>query len=210
MHPNPAFRQADAARNIAFARDRGFGVLAVNEPAGPLLAHVPFLLAEDGATAELHLVRSNPIVGALDAPQAAVIAVPGPDGYVSPDWYGIADQVPTWNYVAVHLRGSLQRLPQDALRPMLDQLSAHFEARLAPKPPWVTSKMTPGVMDRMMRMIVPFSMQVTGIDGTWKLNQNKDDAVRLRAAEAVARHGSGTELAALADLMRAPPDDERR
>ena len=79
MHPNPAFRQSPASRNLAFAHDRGFGVLAVNAPAGPLLSHVPFLLAEDGGAAELHLVRSNPIARALGGPQPAVLAVSGPD-----------------------------------------------------------------------------------------------------------------------------------
>ena len=31
----------------------------------------------------------------------------GPDHYISPDWYRAADQVPTWNDVAVHLRPCL-------------------------------------------------------------------------------------------------------
>ncbi|MDJ0627641.1 MAG: FMN-binding negative transcriptional regulator [Rhodobacter sp.] len=205
MHPNPAFRKTGADRNIAFARDRGFGALAVNGDGGPLISHIPFLLERNGKGAELHLLRSNPIVTALAVPQPAVIAVQGPDGYISPDWYGVDDQVPTWNYVAVHLHGALERLPQDALHPMLDRLSAHFETRLAPKIPWISGKMSSGVMDRMMRMIVPCRLQVTRIDGTWKLNQNKDDAVRLRAADAVARDGSGSELEMLARLMRDPP-----
>ena len=82
MHPNPIFRQADAARNLAFARARAFGILSVNGAEGPLLAHVPFLLNADGTAADLHLVRSNPVARALATPQPAVIAVSGPDGYV--------------------------------------------------------------------------------------------------------------------------------
>lgn len=74
----------------------------------PFLSHVPFLLSGDGSEARLHLVRSTPITRALlTAPRAARIAVSGPDGYISPDWYGLADQVPTWNYVAVHLTARL-------------------------------------------------------------------------------------------------------
>ena len=75
MHPNPAFRQTPEDRNLAFARERGFGVLAL---AGdePLLSHVPFLLAVDGSHADLHLVRSNPIARAGGG--NAVIAVTGP------------------------------------------------------------------------------------------------------------------------------------
>ena len=88
MHPNPIFHDQTAQRNIAFARDRAFGILAVNGDAGPVMAHVPFLIDEDGAHLHLHLVRSNPIARALKTPTPARIAASGPDGYVSPD--GIA------------------------------------------------------------------------------------------------------------------------
>ena len=183
MHPNPAFRAEDRARNIAFARNRAFGVLALSTQDAPLISHVPFLLSADGTRAEMHLVRSNPIVRSLKQPRLASIIVSGPDGYISPDWYGVEDQVPTWNYVAVHLTGTLELRPPEELRDLLDRQSAFYEERLLPKPPWRTDKMSPEALERMMRMIVPCRMQVGDIQGTWKLNQNKPDAVRLAAAE---------------------------
>lgn len=202
MHPNPIFRGEAAERNLGFARERGFGMLAVGAAdAAPMLSHVPFLLAEDGAEAELHLVRSNPIARACKAAMPARIAVNGPDSYISPDWYGVEDQVPTWNYVAVHLVGRLEPLPSDRLWDILNRQSALFEERLLPKPPWSTDKMTPEVLDRMMRMIAPFRFVVDKIDGTWKLGQNKTDAVRDRAAGGVAAYGQGQEIAALSALM---------
>lgn len=205
MHTNPAFRRADADAALAIARDRGFGVLTLAGPEGPLASHAPFLLAEDGAAVELHLARNNPILAALDHAPPALLAVSGPDGYVSPDWYGIADQVPTWNYVAVHLRGRLQRAPDAALRGHLERLSAAFEARLGGKAPWTLDKMTPEALDRFMRAIAPVTLAVERVDATMKLNQNKADAVRLAAADAIAGGGIGQDLAALAALMRAPP-----
>ncbi|WP_372833357.1 FMN-binding negative transcriptional regulator [Puniceibacterium confluentis] len=204
MHPNPIFHSADHAKDIAYARHRGFGVLAVSTAAVPLLSHIPFLLAEDGSHADLHLVRSNPIAR-LNGPRQAVIAVNGPDGYISPDWYEVPDQVPTWNYVAIHLTGTLAPLPESGMRAMLDRQSEAYEARLAPKPVWQTEKMTPDVLDRMMRMILPFRLHVSNIDATWKLSQNKADAVRLAAAEAVRQAPTGVQTGALADLMRHPP-----
>ncbi len=202
MHPNPAFRAEARTRHIDFARERAFGVLAVSTQAAPLLSHVPFLLNEDAAWADLHLVRSNPIVRVLKRSQPARIAVSGPDGYVSPDWYGIDDQVPTWNYVAVHLTGNLELRPMDELRDVLDRLTAEFENRLLPKPPWMASKMAEEALDRMMRMIVPCRLNISDIDGTWKLNQNKPDEVRLAAADHIGSGGVGSEIAQLAALMR--------
>ncbi|KIC09368.1 negative transcriptional regulator [Leisingera sp. ANG-M1] len=202
MHPNPIFHDAETAQNLGFARDRGFGVLAVSSDAAPLISHVPFLLSESGEWADLHLVRSNPIVRALKETKPARIAVGGPDGYVSPDWYGVPDQVPTWNYVAVHLTGELELRPDSELLDLLDRQSAFFEARLGPKPPWTTSKMNPEALARMMRMIVPARLRITGVDGTWKLSQNKTEAARAGAAEAISG-GVGSELNELARLMRA-------
>ncbi|MFD1344648.1 FMN-binding negative transcriptional regulator [Litorisediminicola beolgyonensis] len=205
MHPNPSFRGTDHAASLAFVRNRGFGVLAVSSDAGaPMLSHVPFLLSEDGAAADLHLVRSNPICRTLGEGRAATLAVLGPDGYVSPDWYGVEDQVPTWNYVAVHLTGRLLPRPADEIDALLVRQSADFEARLAPKRPWTMDKMTEETRARFLRMILPVRLEIASLESTWKLNQNKPDAVRHAATERV-EDGFGQELAALAALMRTPP-----
>jgi transcriptional regulator len=207
MHPNPAFRQTPLDRNLAFARDRGFGVLCVNGPDGPLAAHVPFLLSADAQVADLHLARSNPIARA-GLPAPALIVVSGPDTYVSPDWYGphalVPDQVPTWNYVAVHLRGVLEPLPDETLRPHVDALSAEHEGRIADKTPWTSAKMSEGAMPRMMRMILPFRLRIASVDGTWKLNQNKAVEIRARAAASLAEGDAAAQ--SIAALMRALPE----
>lgn len=205
MHPNQIYRQATREANLAFARERGFGMLSVNGDNGPLAAHVPFVLAPSGDALDIHLVRSNPVVRALSGSAPALLSVTGADGYVSPDWYGLEDQVPTWNYIAVHLRGRLELLPQEALRSQIDRLSALFEARLVPKKPWRSSKMTEEVLTRMMRAIVPLRLTVESVDGTWKLSQNKPERARLGAADGVDAGTPGQEIAALAALMRSPP-----
>ena len=206
MHPNPAFRKTSPERNLDFARDRGFGILTINGPEGPLAAHVPFLVAEDGGSVSLHLARSNPIARA-ELPAGALLAVSGPDSYISPDWYGLEDQVPTWNYVAVHLRGRLEPLPPEALRCQVDALSARFEADLLPKTPWTSAKMSEGAMERMMRMILPFRMSIDSIDGTWKLTQNKPESARNGAASGIAALAGPSPRDELAALMRAVAPD---
>ena len=205
MHPNPAFRSEGTALNLAFARTRGFGTLCVNGDAGPMLSHVPFWLNDDATGGELHLVSSNPIARAVTGPVAAVIAVMGPDGYISPDWYGDPAQVPTWNYIAVHLRGHLHPADPDDMRRHLDRVSAHFEDRLAPKKPWTVDKMPEEALTRMMRGIVPFRFTLDSVEGTWKLNQNKTEAARLGAAQAVRALRIGHEVETLSQLMRDGP-----
>ncbi len=206
MHPNPIYRTRSARVNLDFVRAIGFGQLCVNAEPAPLVSHVPFLLDAPGQEIALHLVRSNPIVRLLQTPQVARLVVSGAHGYISPDWYGIEDQVPTWNYVAVHLTGQLELRPQEELRSVLEDLSAHFEAQLAPKPVWTLDKMTPEALARMERQIVPIRMRITEIDGTWKLSQNKPDAARIGAARALAGSGIGAGTAQLSALMQDLPD----
>lgn len=208
MHPNPAYRQESRDRNLGFARDRGFGVLTVNGDPAPMVSHIPFALSEDGASADIHLVRSNPISRAATGPLPAVIAVSGPDGYISPDWYGDPAQVPTWNYVAIHLRGTLIPLPDAALRASLETLTEMFETRLLPKPLWTLDKTPEDVQARLMRMIRPLRFEVDEVDGTWKLAQNKPARARHSAASHLKNAPIGQETALLAALMMGVADGE--
>jgi transcriptional regulator len=202
MHPNSAFRQQPEADALAFAAARGFGILTAAGPEGPLASHVPFFL--DGQRAEMHLVRSTALARALGAgPLDALLVVSGPDAYVSPDWYGAADKVPTWNYLAAHLRGRLRLAPELDMRGHLDRLSDKFETRLLPKKPWTADKMTPETLDKMMRSVVAVEFSISKVESTVKLNQNREPSERAGAAAAIAAGGTpGMETAALAALMR--------
>lgn len=205
MHPNPVYKYATQQENIAFAREEGFGILAVAHNGMPLMSHIPFLLSEDGHTVEFHLVRSNPIARAISDPIPARLAVSGPHSYVSPDWYNAENQVPTWNYVAIHLSGTISAEPAKSLPDLLDRQSAFFESRLAPKTPWLTDKVDDGALQKMMRMIMPFKMQIETVEGTWKLSQNKSDDVRNNAADQINAFGFGNDPRLLSAMMRTPP-----
>ncbi len=204
MHPNKTFRKTDREHTLDFARKRGFGILALNGPEGPLAAHIPFTISPDGREIDMHILRSNPVAAALDTPQKALLAVSGPDAYISPDWYGIENQVPTWNYVAVHLRGTLRRLPPEDLPASLEKLSETFETRLAPKPVWKMDKVDADILARMQRTLVPIRMSVSTADSTWKLGQNKPPSATQGAAAGLATSDIGQEIAAMAALLKSP------
>lgn len=201
MHPNQTFRQTDPIDALQFASDTGFGVLAVNGTESPLFAHVPFYV--EGDSVYLHLVRSNPIARICKTRLDAKLIINGPHGYISPDWYGVEDQVPTWNYIAVHLIGALEPLPAEELRTLIDRLSDKFEEQLTPKPVWKSAKVDPDAMAKMMRVIQPFRLDIQDVDSTFKLNQNKSDAARRGAADALARSDVGSETNRLAAFMSA-------
>jgi transcriptional regulator len=111
--------------------------------------------------------------------------------------------VPTWNYVAVQFTGEVHPCPPETLEDLLARQSAALESFL-PKTPWTMDKMSAETKARFLRMILPFRLEVAEVQSTFKLNQNKPDHARMRAARAV-EEGFGSDLMALADLMRQPP-----
>jgi transcriptional regulator len=189
MYTPPMFKP-DRAASLAFAEARGFGTVCAWDGGKPIASSLPFYLtsADDGTPrAWFHLARQNPLAKLADGTSSWLMAVNGADAYVSPDWYASPDQVPTWLYHAVHLTGAVRRLSDGELGPHLDTLSAKFENRLAPKPPWLSSKMTAGRLEAMKKAIVGLVMSVDEVEGSFKLNQHKSDADYAGAADALAR-----------------------
>lgn len=192
MHPAAPFHWQDRDAMRAFVESRAFGALFCATPEGPRVAHVPVVF-ESADRILFHLARTNALAPHLDGSRGLFV-VHGPDGYISPDWYGIDDQVPTWNYIAVELEGTLTRTADDGLPALIDRLSADREERLAPKQPWTRDKMKPGATELMMRGISGWSMDIEHWRGTRKLGQNKPEHVRMAAADGAAGAGQ-TEIA---------------
>ena len=203
MYTPPLF-QSDRATSLAFAAARGFGLVCAYGQGKPVASPLPFCLdyGRDGAPQlAFHVARGNALVGLADRKTPWLMAVTGPDAYVSADWYASPDQVPTWLYQAVHLSGPVSVMPESDLAQHLDGLSAKFERRLVPKPPWTSAKMTAGRFGAMQKAIVGLVMMVETIEGSFKLNQHKSDADHAAVAGTLAgRPDWGAQE--LARLMR--------
>ncbi len=184
MHPAQAFRETDAAALSAFVRERGFGLVVGADGSGVAVAHAPVLI-EPGKL-RFHLSRANRLVGVLAQAGRALVCVTGADAYVSPDWYGMADQVPTWNYLSAEIEGAIRILTDAETTRLLDDLSAEFEARLAPKTPWTRAKMDPARFEALLRGIVGYELAIERLEGVRKLSQNKPDDAAAGVAEALA------------------------
>ena len=196
MHPNPKFRWEDRDAMRGFATEIGFGTLFAATPDGPRVAHIPFVFLDDERIG-FHIARGNGIVRGLEGNEALFV-ISGPDAYVSPDWYGLPDQVPTWNYLAIEMQGIPAKMDRETLIAQADALSRQHEHRLAPKPAWTRDKMAAGLFDKMLGGIVGFQMRITAWRGTAKLGQNKPADARAKVADALEARGQR----AMALLMR--------
>jgi transcriptional regulator len=203
MYTPTVFKQ-DHAASLAFAEERGFGTVCAWDGTRPVASLVPFYLSHAGdGTAEVlfHVARHNPLTKFADGNTSWLLAVNGPDAYVSADWYVSPDQVPTWLYQSVHLTGTVRLLSDDELAVQIDTLSAKFENWLLPKKPWASSKMTPARLEAMRKAIVGFVMTVEEVEGSFKLNQHKSEADYAAVAGALERR-TDTGSQQIAGLMR--------
>jgi transcriptional regulator len=192
MHPNRAFAWDDREAMLALMADISFCTICVD---GPALVHAPVIVAGPDRL-RFHVARGNRAAAALDG-KRAIVSCLGPDAYVSPDWYGTPDQVPTWNYLSVEAEGPLRRMDDAELARLLDDLSAAHEARLAPKPLWTRAKLSPGRFKAMLKAITGYEMTIEALRGTRKLGQHKQESERQGVADALEPFDP-----ALAALMR--------
>ena len=193
------FRLNDRDRILHLMRSRPFAVLSMQDSAGRMQGvHLPFLIDELGdGSLELiaHLARANPLHGNFNGRRQALVVFSGPHGYVSPSDYASEDQVPTWNYVAVHASGAPVVIedPQESEQ----EIQRLVEAMEQGDSGWRMTTLDDQRRQGLLRGIVAFRMRVDRLDGKLKLNQNKS-AEDVRAAAGRQRELGNTDLA---DMM---------
>ncbi|WP_447785817.1 FMN-binding negative transcriptional regulator [Stenotrophomonas bentonitica] len=157
-------------------RDAFVTVVTTGSDGLPQVTLLPVVYRRDGddILIEGHWARPNPQAGHVGP---ALVLVHGPHGYVSPGWYPDKDamaRVPTWNYAAAELRGTLEPVTDpDALIDMLDRLSARYEAQVGGD--WDLLPIEPR-QRRMLAGIVGFRFRAQQVQIKLKLSQNHPQA----------------------------------
>jgi transcriptional regulator len=201
MHPNSAYRHGgreDLLRALmeTLIEEIGFGMVFAQTPDGPRVAHVPLLSTGDGAL-QFHLSRGNAMARHLDG-MTVLAVINGPDGYVSPRWYGEDGQVPTWNYVALEVEGRVRRMDAEGLTGMLEALTTRHEERISEGEPWLMEDLAPERLRGLLAGTIGFELEVQAWRETLKLSQDKAPQLRARVAEGLEGEGAH----AVAHLMR--------
>jgi len=169
--------------------------------------HIPFALnSRSGPQGMLlgHVARANPVWKEVASGDSVLVIFRAEHAYISPDWYPSKHeahrQVPTWNYRVVHVHGRLQ-VRDDArfVRGVVSRLThEHEDARPTP---WRMADAPPDYLDGMIANIVGIEVEITRLEGKFKLGQNREARDIRGAAEALTREGHG----ALGQLMRELP-----
>jgi transcriptional regulator len=185
------------------------GTLVVTGAEGLTANHIPMqakLETGGGGWLRGHIARANSLWREVveDAPALAVFI--GADHYISPTWYPSKQEhgkaVPTWNYAAVHLKGTI-RFIQDApwLRKFVTELTDVHEGTRPNR--WHVSDAPPDYIESMLKAIVGFEIQVNHIQGKFKASQNR--VLSDRDGVRNALHNESDPTLVLTELVSDPP-----
>lgn len=173
MYIPPEFLITDPRAIASFLGEHSFGQMTAVLPSGKLAAsHIPFVVTDEAGTLhfQTHLANENELSQLTDGSEALLVFT-GEHGYVSSSWYGHPN-VPTWNYQAVHVYGTLQKQTPEELYTQLKTLTRLHEET-------VDGHIDPETLPQ--RMIQGYLQHITGFgitarrtEAAFKLSQNRN------------------------------------
>lgn len=191
MYIPAAFRETDTAKLHEFMQQNGFAILTTDGSQGLIASHLPLLLDPGrGPLGTLlgHFAKANEQADDFGCEALAIFS--GPHAYISPTWYQSPNTVPTWNYVAVHAYGVMKPVDRETLTKILEVLVDKYESSRAV--PW---QFEPSMefQQKLLDGIIGFQIEITRLEGKWKLNQNHPEERRQRVIAALNEAGSENE-----------------
>jgi transcriptional regulator len=213
MYQPPHFREDDLAVQHALIKAHPLGLLVTFGSDGLEANPIPFVLeasASSLGTLKAHLSRANPQWRNFDPAQEALVVFQGPETYITPSWYAAKREhgkvVPTWNYAIVQARGRLTI--RDDPDWLLQQITAMTEMQEGPRPePWNVSDAPAPFVAAQLKGIVGIEIEITRIEGKWKVSQNRPEADRLgvSAGLRLSQDDASHQMAELVDARGGLP-----
>jgi transcriptional regulator len=201
-----AYRIEDQAKICAFIHAHGFASLVTHDGTSPSVSHLPVLLdhTSDGDTLRGHMARANEQWQHFASGQEVLCIFHGPHAYISPSWYTSKIAVPTWNYATVHVYGKAKvETDPTFVRRVLDDTTSKYESHR--KNPWKIN-FPEDTVSSLMKAVVGFSIQITRVEGKFKLSQNRsieDQEAMLSALE----QSSDVDSRSLAIFIKSQKED---
>jgi transcriptional regulator len=154
-----------------FIQANGFAILVSNVEGRPWATHLPLLLSRDKTKLFGHVAKGNKQWKEWNADAEVLAIFQGPHAYISSSWYD-HENVSTWNYLAVHVYGKLKIQTEHELLNSLKELTDKYEKQS--EKPVSVDRMNPQYVKREMLGIVGFEIEISKMEATYKLSQNRD------------------------------------
>ena len=174
MYIPKVFKNEDEKEILEFIKNNGFAILVTQGQNKILASHIPLYLSIDNSGNRIltgHVSRANQIWKDFENTTEVLAIFSGIHSYVSSSWYD-HENVPTWNYIAVHVYGSITIIEGQDLLDSLKLLVDKYEHKSTC--PVSVDNMTPEFIEREIKGIIGFKIMITDIQAAYKLSQNRD------------------------------------
>ncbi|MED4784699.1 FMN-binding negative transcriptional regulator [Brevibacillus choshinensis] len=170
----PKQYRMDPDEAVQMMKSYPFALLVTVDEHRPLATHIPLEIREDEGKifATGHIAYGNMQKKTLDNNSDVLLIFQGPHAYISSSWYE-REEVPTWDYLAVYAYGTARVLTLDELKSALDSMLKHYESHRENGRLWDT--FNPELLEREMKGIVGFEIEITSIQASAKMSQNRNN-----------------------------------
>lgn len=207
MYAPKFFRERSLDRMIALVETNPFGLITTVQGGQIEATHLPMLIermsVRDGTRLRLlsHFARSNRQGRALSEGDEVLCIFQGPHGYITPEWYRDEEDVPTYNYSAVHIRGRYGVIQEPGqVRNILEKTTHFFESDKAD--PWSMDDIDRQLVESLTQGVRCFAVDVTAIEGASKHSQDKTEDDRAAVLDGLEHRGRKDDLALCAQMRR--------
>jgi transcriptional regulator len=205
MYVPRRYEEKDAGKIHAFLKENSFAILVSVKDGLPIGTHIPLQLEKNAAGADVlmgHISRGNEQKYTLEDGAKVLAIFPGPHAYISPRWY-TKMEVPTWNYIAVHVYGTVRIVEGEELRAALSRLINTYEQHM-PRPVTIGEIPEKTVSDDL-RGIVGFEISMDDVQAAYKLSQNRDEQSYHQVIEELDK-GDETAKAVAGEMKGRKPE----
>ena len=195
------YEEKDKEKIHAFIRDNSFAILVSIHEGRPIGTHIPLQLETDADGKDYllgHISLGNEQKHTLVAGAKVLAIFPGPHAYVSPRWYTKIN-VPTWNYISVHVYGTVSIMDGEELRAALARLMHTYEHQL-PHPVQM-DEIPEKELQADLRGIIGFRISIDEIQAAYKLSQNRDEKSFHQVIDHLSQ-GDETARAVAAEMQK--------
>jgi len=172
-----------------FVQKNSFGTIVTTEQGKPIATHIPLRLIKKGDDFYItgHMAYGNPQWRTFETCEEVLIIFQGANAYISSSWYS-HENVPTWNYQAIHMYGKASILEKDELIEELIQMLEKYEETR--ENPVLWDKLSPQLLESQLKGIVGFKIKVGEIQAAYKLSQNRNKSDYRNIIEKLQNEGN--------------------
>ncbi|WP_318309046.1 FMN-binding negative transcriptional regulator [Flagellimonas crocea] len=192
MYIPPHYNNDDIEEIKNFLKNNSFGILINIVNGKPWGTHIPLELETDEFGKDIltgHIAKANPQWKHFTDKAEVLCIFNGPHAYVSSSWYK-KEEVPTWNYIAVHVYGTLKVLTEEETMASMHRLVNKYEKQS--KKPISLDQMSEKTL-RQVKGVVGFTVQVSDIQAMYKLSQTRTDDHHKIISELEGRQDHGSQ-----------------